>query len=72
MSKYHNYFVRLTFSTFLTGLDEKPFVVLPADKFIVGYRNRLLDLSQSWTKLNGMEPATAETIGLFSTVSNFI
>ncbi|XP_018567422.1 scavenger receptor class B member 1-like isoform X2 [Anoplophora glabripennis] len=66
MSKYHNYFVRLAFSSFLTGLDEKPFVTLPADKFIIGYRNKLLDLSQSWTRLNGLESLSSETVGILA------
>lgn len=70
MSKYHNYFARLAFSSFLTGLDEKPFVTLPADKFIMGYHNKLLDLSQSWTRLNGMEPQSSETVGILASVSD--
>ncbi|KAJ8916544.1 hypothetical protein NQ315_000186 [Exocentrus adspersus] len=66
ITKHHNYFARLAFSSFLTGIDEQPFVKLAADQYIIGYRNRLVDLSQSWSWLNGQDMHGVEKVGLLS------
>ncbi|KAJ8932387.1 hypothetical protein NQ314_014698 [Rhamnusium bicolor] len=67
MTKHRNYFTRLGFSSILNGLDEKPFVKLPADSFILGYDDDLFDISRSLAKLE--DKPTPEKFGLLATKS---
>lgn len=66
--KNKNYFARLAFSGVLSGLDEKAFVTLPVDKFIMGYDDTLYEFSKNLNQFTNR--STPDKFGLFAFVSN--
>ncbi|RZC37476.1 scavenger receptor protein [Asbolus verrucosus] len=56
LNKHSSYFTRLGVSGLLKSLNAKPFLSLPAHRFIVGYEDNLYSLAKSFMKFQNKKP----------------
>lgn len=68
MSKYSYYLTRLSMSTLLKSLNAKPFIRLPAHRFIWGYDDNLYNLAKGVMAFTRDGP-TSEKFGILANVS---
>lgn len=71
MSKYSYYITRLSMSTLLKSLNAKPFIRLPAHRFIWGYDDNLYNLAKGVLAFTGDTPS-ADKFGILANVSLLI
>ncbi|XP_045466112.1 scavenger receptor class B member 1-like [Harmonia axyridis] len=64
LHRYSNFFTRFTVSSGLNGLNSKAFLNLPADRYIMGYDDRLYTLSK--TIMIFQDKKLVDKLGLFS------
>nr|CAI5846185.1 unnamed protein product [Callosobruchus analis] len=64
MVQKQNYFARLGFAGILAGMDVKPFMTASAHSFIMGYDDKLFDMSKGFSRINNIE--TPDKMGLLA------
>jgi hypothetical protein len=68
VNKHSTYLGRVGLSGLLNSLNAKPFLTMPAHRFIIGYEDNLYSLSKSYMKFRNQKPL--ERFGLMSGVSS--
>ncbi|CAH1981610.1 unnamed protein product [Acanthoscelides obtectus] len=64
MVQNQNYFARLGFAGLLAGMDVKPFLTVSAHSFIMGYDDKLFEMSKGFQRINNID--APEKMGLLS------